>query len=97
MMVLITSVCGEGSDESACTPDIVRAFASRKICKLKKTPNDFWTSSLSGHARISDYKRLFRICDKTISHVCMPFSHDPETKPLSRLFLIGDLLLLYQA
>ena len=42
------------------------------------------------------YKRLFRICDKTKSHVCLPFSHDPDTKPLPRLILIGDLLLLYQ-
>ena len=60
MMVLITSACGEGSDEPACTHDLARAFASRinKICKLKKTPNNFWTSSLSGHARISDSKRL---------------------------------------
>ena len=27
----------------------------------------------------------------------MPFSHDPDTLPLSSLILIGDLLLLYQA
>ena len=33
----------------------------------------------------------------TKSHVCMPFSHDPDTLPLSRYFLIGDLLLLYRA
>ena len=46
---------------------------------------------------MSDYKRLFRICDKTKSHGCMPFSHDPVTLPLSRLILIGDLSLLYQA
>ena len=45
MMVLITSACGEGSDEPACTHDLARAFASRinKICKLKKTPNNFKT------------------------------------------------------
>ena len=81
MMVLITSACGEGSDEPACTHDLARDFASRinKVCKLKKTPNNFCTSSLSGHARMSDYERLFRISDKTKSHVCMPFSHDPDT------------------
>ena len=99
MMVLITSECGEGSDEPACTHVLARAFASRinTVCMLKKTPNNFKTSSLSGQARMSDYKRLFRICDKTKSHFCMPFSQDPDTKPLSRLILIGDLLLLYQA
>ena len=81
MMVLITLACGEGSDEPACTHDLARAFASRinKVCKFEKTLNNFYTSSLSGHARMSDYKRLFRICDKTKSHVCMPFSHDPDT------------------
>ena len=58
MMVLITSACGEGSDKPACTHDLARAFASRinKVCKLKKTPNNFNTSSLSGHTRMSDYK-----------------------------------------
>ena len=63
MMVLITSACGEGSDEPACTHDLARAFASRvnKVCKLKKTPNNFYTSSLSGHARVNDYKRLDQI------------------------------------
>ena len=42
MMALITSACGEGSDEPACTHDLGRAFASRidKVCKLKKTPNN---------------------------------------------------------
>ena len=42
MMFLITSVCGEGSDELECKHDLARAFASRinKICKLK-TPNNF--------------------------------------------------------
>ena len=81
MMVLITSACGKASDEPACMRDLARGFASRinKVCKLKKTPNNFKTFSLSGHARMSDYKRLFRICDKTKSHVCMPFSHDPDT------------------
>ena len=81
MMVLITSPCGEGSDEPACMHDLARAFASRinKVCKLKKTPNIFKTSSLSGPARMSDFKRLFQICDKTKSHVSMPFSHDPDT------------------
>ena len=29
MMVLITSVCGEGSDEPACMHDLARAFTSR--------------------------------------------------------------------
>ena len=78
---LITSACGKGSDEPASTHDLARGFASRinKVCKLKKTPNNFWTSSLSGHARMNDYKRLLRICDKTKSNVCMPFSHDPDT------------------
>ena len=43
MMVLITSVRVEGSDEPACTHDLAMAFASRinKVCKLKKTPNNF--------------------------------------------------------
>ena len=43
IMVLITSACGEGSDEPVCTHDLARAFASRiiKACKLKKTPNNF--------------------------------------------------------
>ena len=43
MMVLITSACGEGSGEPACTHDFARDFASRinKVCKLKKTPNNF--------------------------------------------------------
>ena len=43
MMVLITSACGEGSDEPACIHDLARAFASRiyKVCRLKKTPNNF--------------------------------------------------------
>ena len=61
MMALITSACGEGSDEPACTHDLARAFASRinKVCKLKKTPNNFQTSSLSGQARMSDYKSFF--------------------------------------
>ena len=80
-MVLITSGCGEGSDEPACTHDLARAFASRinKVCKLKKTLNNFSTSSLSRHARMSDYKRHFQICDMNKSHVCMPFSNDPDT------------------
>ena len=79
-MVLITLVCGEGSDEPACMHDLARSFASRinKECKLKKTPNNFSTSSFSGHARMSDYKRLFWICDRP-THVCMLFSHDPDT------------------
>ena len=29
MMVLVTSVCGEDSDETACMHDLARAFASR--------------------------------------------------------------------
>ena len=43
MMVLITSACGEGSDELACTHDVAKAFASRinKVCKLKKILNNF--------------------------------------------------------
>ena len=43
MMVLITSALGEGSDEPACMHDLARAFASRinKVCKLKKTLNNF--------------------------------------------------------
>ena len=75
MMVLITSACGEGSDVPACTHDLARAFTFRinKVCKLKKT------SSLSVHARMSNDKRLFRICNKTKFPVCMPFSHDPDT------------------
>ena len=81
MMVLITSACGEGSDEPACAHDLARAFTSRinKVYMLKKIPNNFKTSGLSGHARMSAYKRLFRICDKTKSYVCMPFSNDPDT------------------
>ena len=43
MMFLITSACGKGSDKPACTHDLARVFASRinKVCKLKKTPNNF--------------------------------------------------------
>ena len=80
-MVLITFACGEGSDEPACTHDLARAFASciNKVCKLKKTSNNLKTSSRSGHASISDYKRLYRLCGKTKSHSCTPFSHDPDT------------------
>ena len=38
MMVLITSACGEDSDEPPCTHNLARALASRiKVCKLKKT------------------------------------------------------------
>ena len=57
MMVLITLACGEGSDEPEWTHELARVFASRinKVCKMKKTPNNFQTSSLSGHARMSDY------------------------------------------
>ena len=57
MMVLVTSACGEGSGEPSCMHDLARAFASHinKVCKLKKTPNNFETSSPSGHATISDY------------------------------------------
>ena len=42
-MMVITSAYGEGSDESACTHDLARAFASRmnKVCKLNKTSNTF--------------------------------------------------------
>ena len=38
-MVLVTSACGEGSNETACMYDLARDFASRiyKVCKLKKT------------------------------------------------------------
>ena len=77
MTVLIRSACGEGSDEPACMHDLARAFT--KICKLPKTSNNLETSSLSGHARMRVYKRLFRTCDKTKSHVCMSFSHDQDT------------------
>ena len=50
MMVLFTSACGKDSDEPACTHGLARAFASRinEECKLKKTPNNFKTSSHSG-------------------------------------------------
>ena len=43
MMVRITSACDEGSGEPACTHDLARVFASRinKVCKLKKTLNNF--------------------------------------------------------
>ena len=60
MMVLITSACGKGSDETACTHDLARGFASRinKVCKLKKTLNNFQASSLSWHARMSQNERL---------------------------------------
>ena len=75
MMVLITSACGESSDEPACTHDLVRAFASciYKVCKLKKTPNNFKSSSLSGHARMSDYKRLFEYVIRPNLMVVYPF------------------------
>ena len=57
MLVLITSACIRGSDEPACTDNLARVFASHisKVCKLKKTPNNFKTSSLSGHSRLGDY------------------------------------------
>ena len=57
MMVLITSACGEGSDEPACTHDLDRGFDSciNKACKLKRTMNKFKTSSPSRHAGMSDY------------------------------------------
>ena len=85
MMVLITLACGTGSNDPACTHHLTRAFASRinKVCKLKKTPNNSKTCSHSGHSRMSDDLRFVRICDKTKSQVCMPFSHSPDTKPLS--------------
>ena len=43
MMVLVTSACCEGFDESARMHDLASAFASRiyKVFKLKKTPNNF--------------------------------------------------------
>ena len=43
MLVLITSACGEGSDEPACTHDLARAFAScvNKVCNLKKLRSTF--------------------------------------------------------
>ena len=42
-MVLVKSACDEGANEPACMHDLARAFASRinKVCKLKKTPNNF--------------------------------------------------------
>ena len=46
MMVLVTSACGEGSNEPACMHDLARALTSRlnKVCKLKKTLKNFlWT------------------------------------------------------
>ena len=53
MMVLITSACGEGSDEPACTHDLARAFAfSHKQCVQVQ---DDSKQLRSGHARISDY------------------------------------------
>ena len=53
MMVLITSACGEGSDEPACTHDLARAFAfSHKQCVQVE---DDSKQLRSGHARISDY------------------------------------------
>ena len=43
LMVPITSACGEGSDEPACTHDLPRAFATRinNVCELKMSPNNF--------------------------------------------------------
>ena len=58
MIVLITSACGECSDEPACMHDLARAFASRinKVCKLKTTEQLLGIlSSPSGHVRMSDY------------------------------------------
>ena len=84
-MVLITSACGECPDELACTHDLARVFASRinKVCKLKKSLNNFKTSSLSGHARMSDYKTeafsdMGYGIKPNLMFVC-PFSHDPDT------------------
>ena len=58
MMVLITSVCGEGSVVPACTHDLAWAFAPRiykQSMQVEEDSNNFKTSSLSGHARMSDY------------------------------------------
>ena len=64
------------------THDLARAFAfSHKQCVQVE---DDSKQLRSGHARMSDYQRLFWICGKTKSRVCMPFSHDPDTLPLSR-------------
>ena len=43
MMVLITSARGEGSDGPACAHGLARASVSRinKVCKLRKTQNNF--------------------------------------------------------
>ena len=42
-MMVLTSVCGEGSDEPACKHDLARDFASsiNKVCKLKKDTEHF--------------------------------------------------------
>ena len=57
IVFLNTWACGKESDEPACTHDLDRAFTSRinKVCKLKKTQNNYKTFSLSGHARMSNY------------------------------------------
>ena len=43
MMVLVSSACGEGSDDPACMHDLAMAFVSgiNKVCRLKMTPNNF--------------------------------------------------------
>ena len=68
MMVLITSVCCEGSDEPACTHDLDRAFASRI--------NNMQVEEDSKLRLLEDFSD---ICGKTKSRVCVPFSHDPDT------------------
>ena len=58
MMVLITSACGEGSDEPACTHDLARAFSShiKQNMHVEEDSEQLLDmSSLSGHARMGDY------------------------------------------
>ena len=70
-MVLITSACGDGSDEPACTHDLARAFAShiKQSMQVEEDSNNFWISSLAGHVRMNDYKRFGQI-----SCLCAIFS-----------------------
>ena len=52
MMVLITSACGEGSDEPACTDDLARAFASMQMEEDFKQLLDIWSLWIRQNERL---------------------------------------------
>ena len=78
MMVLITLVCGEVSNEPACMHDLARAFASRITKYARRLRTTF------GHLVFPDTPewaiiRGFIGYAIRPTHVCMPLSHDPDT------------------